>query len=348
VKVLGGATTYGYDALRWRWELNAAGGIVAEYYAGTDRPHMRRGGVQYYYVQDAQGNVIGLLNASGAVVETYTYTPQGELVGGGGSGVTNPYRFKGREWDAEAGLYYMRARYYDPVTSRFVSEDPIGLAGGLNPYVFVGADPVNHADPTGLDWVWVCHAWGLQLQEVEPGHWIGRPICTSGGVIWQLPPVYADHGSRANPSGCGLCGAGGEEVFRRLGTGGDAMATLIVAPVAASAAIAAGVAAVPAAAGTLPQTSLRIGGSRVVLGRTPEFLNVARATGMRALNVKNWDWGFNVRWLRAHAATRATFYLASSIVGQTGTIYRDELLLLMSWGYRLSSDGLRLLPPVLR
>lgn len=182
VKVIGGVTTtYGYDGFGQRvrktvngvttrylvhagqvaMELNASGGIVAEYtyYAGTDRPHgMRRGGVQYFYVQDAQGNVIGLLNASGAVVEAYEYTPQGVLVGGGGA-VTNPYRYKGREWDAEAGLYYMRARYYDPVTSRFVSEDPIGLEGGINPYVFVSGDPVNYSDPSGLTecpggWFW--------------------------------------------------------------------------------------------------------------------------------------------------------------------------------------------------
>jgi RHS repeat-associated protein len=182
VKGIGGATTtYGYDGFGQRvrktvngvttrylvhdgqvaMDLNASGGIVAEYtyYAGTDRPHgMRRGGVQYFYVQDAQGNVIGLLNASGAVVEGYEYTPQGVLVGGGG-GVANPYRYKGREWDAEAGLYYMRARYYDPVTSRFVSEDPIGLEGGINPYVFVSGDPVNYSDPSGLTecpggWFW--------------------------------------------------------------------------------------------------------------------------------------------------------------------------------------------------
>jgi len=188
VKVLGGATTvYGYDGVGQRvrktvngvttryvlhdgqvaLELDATGGIVAEYtyYAGTDRPHgMRRGGVQYFYVQDAEGNVSGLLNASGAVVETYTYTPQGELVGGGG-GVTNPYRYKGREWDAEAGLYYMRARYYDPGTSRFLSEDPIGLAGGLNPYVFGEADPVNNMDPTGTS---VCEIQlGRQWTEVR-------------------------------------------------------------------------------------------------------------------------------------------------------------------------------------
>jgi hypothetical protein len=52
--------------------------------------------------------------------------------------------------DLGVELYYMRNRWYEPRTGRFLSEDPIGLAGGINPYGFAGADPVNKADPTGL------------------------------------------------------------------------------------------------------------------------------------------------------------------------------------------------------
>ena len=50
---------------------------------------------------------------------------------------------------SETGLYYMRARYYDPQLGRFVSEDPIGLAGGINAYVYAGDNPVNGRDPSG-------------------------------------------------------------------------------------------------------------------------------------------------------------------------------------------------------
>jgi hypothetical protein len=57
----------------------------------------------------------------------------------------------------EVELYYMRNRWYEPQTGRFLSEDPIGLAGGINPYAFAGLDPVSGRDPTGL-----CH---------EPGKW---------------------------------------------------------------------------------------------------------------------------------------------------------------------------------
>ena len=148
----GNTTTYGYDGWGRRvrktangvitryllqgdavvMELSASNGILAEYsyYPGVDRPlSMKRGAFLYYFAQDAQGNVTGLMHTNGTVAATYSYSAFGEHIGSTGT-VQNPYRFKGREWDEEAGLYFMRARYYLPQTGRFISEDPIGLAGG--------------------------------------------------------------------------------------------------------------------------------------------------------------------------------------------------------------------------
>ena len=62
---------------------------------------------------------------------------------------TNRYRFQCREWSVATGLVNFRARWYDPVTGRWLSKDPIGLSGGLNLYVFCGNDPVNWIDPYG-------------------------------------------------------------------------------------------------------------------------------------------------------------------------------------------------------
>jgi RHS repeat-associated protein len=59
------------------------------------------------------------------------------------------FRFTGREDDG-SGLYYYRARYYDPVKSRFVSEDPLGLAGRGNSRALPGNNPLRWADPLGL------------------------------------------------------------------------------------------------------------------------------------------------------------------------------------------------------
>jgi RHS repeat-associated protein len=151
--VNGVATRYLVEGDRVLVELDNSWAPVAKYsyYPGVDRPHaMQRNGTTYYYTQDAQANVTGLLNATGGIVHQYNYTPYGEAQGGYGN-IVDPYQYKGREWDAEARLYYMRARYYDPQLGRFISEDPIGIAGGLNVYAFAGGEPVNRSDPSGLD-----------------------------------------------------------------------------------------------------------------------------------------------------------------------------------------------------
>jgi len=66
-----------------------------------------------------------------------------------GEANANPFQYTGRENDG-TGLYYYRARYYDPGLKRFVSEDPIGLAGGINTYEYVSGSPVNYKDSLGL------------------------------------------------------------------------------------------------------------------------------------------------------------------------------------------------------
>jgi RHS repeat-associated protein len=60
------------------------------------------------------------------------------------------YAYTGREWDKETGLYYYRARYYDPMEGRFVSRDPIGYKGGTNLFSYTSNNPISYNDPTGL------------------------------------------------------------------------------------------------------------------------------------------------------------------------------------------------------
>lgn len=63
----------------------------------------------------------------------------------------NGYTYTGREWDKETGLYYYRARYYDPIEGRFISKDPISFAGGdVNLYGYTQQNPINFNDPAGL------------------------------------------------------------------------------------------------------------------------------------------------------------------------------------------------------
>ena len=89
------------------------------------------------------------------VVQSFKYQSQlgenvGLLVQKNSPSIPIVYGFTGREFDPETGFYYYRGRYYDPETGRFLTKDPIGLAGGdTNLYRYVGNNPVNYTDPTG-------------------------------------------------------------------------------------------------------------------------------------------------------------------------------------------------------
>jgi RHS repeat-associated protein len=142
-------------------ELDAGGVKLNEYsyYGGLDNPHAvaTADSTVYFTYRDGLGSVIGLVDQDGTVAQRYggysTYGLWGEgwTAGPLPAGTVNRARFKGALWMGDGGpeLYYMRARWYEPRTGRFLSEDPIGLAGGLNLYLFAGNDAVNGSDPTG-------------------------------------------------------------------------------------------------------------------------------------------------------------------------------------------------------
>lgn len=133
-------------------ELDENGDILASYtYDGLDRPlSMWRNGQTYFYVLDHLGSVMGLVDAAGDLVASYQYDPWGNHVATTGS-VQNPLRFTGREFDEESGLYYLRFRYYDPAAGRFISRDPLGIQGGMNPYVYAHNNGLLWSDPYGLN-----------------------------------------------------------------------------------------------------------------------------------------------------------------------------------------------------
>jgi RHS repeat-associated protein len=106
-------------------------------------------GAVRHYLADALGSVTALADENGAVKTTYSYDPFGQ-VAAGGEASDNPFQYTGRENDG-TGLYYYRARYYSPELQRFISEDPIGLAGGVNYYAYAGNSPLSHVDPVGLE-----------------------------------------------------------------------------------------------------------------------------------------------------------------------------------------------------
>jgi RHS repeat-associated protein len=99
------------------------------------------------YLTDALGSVIALAKDDQSIQSYYSYSPYGEVTVLGDD-ERNPIQYTAREND-RTGLTFYRARYYDPVLKRFISEDPIGLAGGLNFYAYVDGDPTGFSDPFG-------------------------------------------------------------------------------------------------------------------------------------------------------------------------------------------------------
>jgi RHS repeat-associated protein len=147
-KVAGGFTTsYLYDGQDILREVR--GGATLKYVQGPgiDQALAREegSGALTYHHADGLGSILKRTSPAGAVVHEYRYDAWGTIEAGN----TEPgYAFTGREWDPETGLYYYRARYYDPRGGRFIGEDPAGSSGTL--YAYANNNPSRFVDPFGL------------------------------------------------------------------------------------------------------------------------------------------------------------------------------------------------------
>ena len=164
----GQQVSYQYDALGRRASRTASGVTTSFLYDGADVvldqgsdsslvEYISGGEVDeklrqstangpLYFLQDHLGSTAALLDATGGVVERMQYEAFGQSAG---STITR-YGYTGRERDDLTGLLYYRARWYDPQQGRFITEDPIGMQGGMNFYGYVDGSPINATDPAGL------------------------------------------------------------------------------------------------------------------------------------------------------------------------------------------------------
>ncbi len=161
-----GSTTYKYDTLSGKVMRQSWGSNVIDFvYDENNQPFaMRYNGTVYYYVLNVQGDVIGLLNANGAIAAKYTYDPWGKVTVQSSNGTANtssafigninPLRYRGYYYDTDTGLYYLQSRYYDPAIGRFINADTYTTtdADGLlstNMFAYCENNPVNRSDPNG-------------------------------------------------------------------------------------------------------------------------------------------------------------------------------------------------------
>jgi RHS repeat-associated protein len=239
------STRYGYDAMGRRWvkEDSLAGrseylwvgaGLAAEHRAGTIvrlyGGEYQRLGLDYHWAhEDHLGTLQMLSDGAGRLAWSGEHLAYGGLRSQTGE-VEQPLRFPGQYADAESGLHQNYFRDYDPQRGIYLQSDPIGLAGGLNTYLYANANPLHLIDPLGLYTeiiIWQPYGWtGSSLGHVSgningqnfswaPDGWDSRPMAityierqrqfrSGAGVILNLTP-----GQEAKLANC-LSRSGGE------------------------------------------------------------------------------------------------------------------------------------------
>ena len=152
-----GSTKYDFTTLSGLVIRQTGGGKTIDFvYDENNQPlAMKYNNTLYYYVLNAQGDVVRIVDGSRSVVASYTYDPWGKIISSSGTlADINPLRYRGYYYDSETGFYYLQSRYYDPEIGRFINADSYAStdATGLlstNMFAYCENNPVMRVDPTG-------------------------------------------------------------------------------------------------------------------------------------------------------------------------------------------------------
>jgi RHS repeat-associated protein len=165
-----------------------AGAVTRQYTYGLQRisqtQQIANAWTPSFYGYDGAGTVRLLTDSTGTVTDTYDYDAWGNPVNTTGT-TPNVYLYRGEQYDADLGLYYLRARFYNSVTGRFVSTDPERGAATdpstLHRYLYASADPVNRIDATGRSTTGSAIQAGLMMYDA----------LTAGGYLIFMPGPLA-------------------------------------------------------------------------------------------------------------------------------------------------------------
>jgi RHS repeat-associated core domain len=230
--VNGTITNYHLIGDKVTFEDNGTDSVYYTYDPNGKLVSMNLNGTEYFYVRNAQGDIISLVDKTGTPVASYVYDTWGKLVSikdGNGNDVTNvttsvgyknPYRYRGYRYDTETGLYYCNSRYYNPEWGRFINADSLaGKTGKLlshNLFAYCNNNPVNKADSNGFDAIWITDSaavagaghTSLLLQD-ENKEWSyfywgpnkSAPIYTSKVIIQKVGKALPDLSNLASEVG---------------------------------------------------------------------------------------------------------------------------------------------------
>ena len=212
----GSSITYGYNANGKRISKTVNGTTYNYSYLGDQLTEMTWGsnklhftydstgpasvtynGNRYFYLKNAQGDVTGLVNASGTQVVSYTYDPWGAPMSVSGSmsatlGAVNPLRYRGYVYDTETGLYYLNSRYYNPTWGRFVNADTAAVVVASpdkanwdkNLFAYCDNNPISRKDDGGEFWETVFDVISLGVSVVE--------VCINPSDPWAWAGLIGD------------------------------------------------------------------------------------------------------------------------------------------------------------
>jgi RHS repeat-associated protein len=184
--------TTGNDALHYSYD--SRGQLVS----------LKLNGTPYFYMRNGQGDITGLIDASGAEVVRYTYDSWGKPISITGSlaltvGAKNPYRYRGYRYDTESGLYYLQSRYYDPSIKRFISADTHDILltspyefTDKNLFAYVDNNPIMRSDADGEYWFLIGAGVGLGVGFTAS---VMSQYLTTGTVNWNVAFVNGAAGA---------------------------------------------------------------------------------------------------------------------------------------------------------